>query len=144
MTEAEIESFVRAFENGALPKSEWTHARHLLIALWYITRHGRDEATALIRDGIRRHNQRHDNPSGYHETITLAWVEVIDAFLDGRERDAPVSVLAADLLEECGDREYLLQFYSRERLFSGEARRGWLAPDLAAITGMAVRGSGTT
>ena len=36
MTDPEIESFIRAFEDCSLPKSEWTHARHLIMALWYL------------------------------------------------------------------------------------------------------------
>ena len=83
MTDAEIESLIGAFEDGSLPRSEWTHARHLLMALWYLRHHGRDEATGLVRDGIRRYNERQDNRTGYHETITLAWVAVIRALPRG-------------------------------------------------------------
>jgi hypothetical protein len=50
-----------------------------------------------------------------------------------RELDVPVSVLAAELLRQCGDKDYLLRFYSKERLFSDEARACWVPPDLAAI-----------
>jgi len=132
-TDAEFESFVHSFEDGSLPRSEWTHARHLVLALWYIHRHGRDRATGLIRDGIRRYNERHGNRTGYHETLTLAWVAVIDGFLGGKDRAVPVSVLAEELLAECCDKDYLLRFYSRSRLFSDEARGRWVPPDLCEI-----------
>ena len=104
-----------------------------VMALWYLRRHSRDEATTLIRDGIRRHNESHGNFTGYHETITLAWVAVIERFLGVRDLERPVSVLAGELLGQCGDKDYLLRFYSRERLFSDEARGRWVPPDLAAI-----------
>jgi hypothetical protein len=133
VTDAEIEALIGAFEDGSLPRSEWTHARHLLMALWYLRHHGRDEATGLVRDGIRRYNERHGNRTGYHETITLAWVAVIGRFLAARDRGVPVSVLAGELLGECGDRGYLLRFYSRGRLFSEEARRRWVPPDRGEI-----------
>jgi hypothetical protein len=133
MTDSDIESLIRCFEGGSLPKPEWTHARHLVMALWYIRRHGREEATSLIRDGIRRYNERQGNRTGYHETVTLAWVAVIERFLSGRDRNAPVSVLAGELLDECGDKDYLLRYYSRERLFSDEARACWVAPDRGEI-----------
>jgi hypothetical protein len=133
MTDPEIESLVRSFEDGSLPRSEWTHARHLVVALWYVRRLGRDGATGLVRDGIRRFNERHGNPTGYHETITLAWVAVVDRFLGGRGRDVPISVLAEALVGECGDRDYLLRFYSRERLSSDEARARWMPPDRGEI-----------
>ena len=133
MTDAYIESFVQAFEHGSLSRSEWTHFRHLIMALWYLRRHRRDEATTLIRDGIRRHNECQENFTGYHETITLAWVAVIERFLGVRDLDLPLSVLAGELLGQCGHKDYLLRFYSRERLFSEEARGCWVPPDLAAI-----------
>ena len=56
MTEPYIESFIRAFEDGSLSRSEWTHSRHLVMALWYLRHHNRDDATSLIRDGIQRFN----------------------------------------------------------------------------------------
>lgn len=130
MTDPEIEAFVRAFEDGTLPRPEWTHERHLVTALWYLRRHDRNRATELIRGGIRRYNGRQGNHTGYHETITLAWVAVIDRFLGKRDRGAPISLLARELLDECGDRQYLLRFYSRGQLFSEEARAGWVPPDL--------------
>jgi hypothetical protein len=103
------------------------------MALWYIRREGRERATVLIRNGIRRYNKAHDNPNGYHETITLAWVAVIDKFLRAQDADTSLGVLAEKLLEQCGDKNYLLQFYSRDRLFSDEARRQGMTPDLAVI-----------
>lgn len=134
MTDFEIESFIRSFEDCSLPRSEWTHAHHLIMALWYIRRHGREEATPLIRDGIRRFNTRHGNYKGYHETITLAWIALIDRFIRSKEDDKNIASLSAELLEGCGERDYLLRFYSRERLFSDEARRGWVAPDLGPLS----------
>jgi hypothetical protein len=129
MTDHEIDAMVRCFEDGSLPRSEWTHSRHLVMALWYLRHHGREAATHLIRHGIQRYNQRQGNPTGYHETVTLAWIAVIDAFLGRRKRNLPVSALAVELLEECGDKDYLLRFYSRERLFSDDARASWAPPD---------------
>lgn len=131
LKDAAIAAFICAFEDGTLPRSEWTHDRHLVMALWYSTRHPRDEATTLVREGIRRYNQKGGKPDGYHETITLAWLEVIDRFLTATGRDWPVSSLAEALLAECGAKDYLLRHYTRERLFSDEARRGWVPPDRA-------------
>jgi hypothetical protein len=133
VTDAEIESFIRAFEDCSLPKSEWTHGRHLIMALWYIRRHERDEATRRIRDGIGRYNKAKGNLTGYHETITKAWIAVIERLLSMKDRTLPDSVLAEELLHECGDKNYLLRFYTKERLLSDEARSQWVDPDLARI-----------
>jgi hypothetical protein len=105
-----------------------------MVALWYLRHHGRDEAIRLIRDGIRRFNASQGNHTGYHETITLAWVGVIERFLSGRERDAPISLLATSLLDQCGEKDYLLRFYSKERLFSDDARARWVSPDRCDIS----------
>jgi hypothetical protein len=133
VTDAYIESFMRTFEDGSLSRSEWTHYRHLVMALWYLRHHKRDEATRLIRVGIQRHNESHKNFTGYHETITLAWTAVVERFLSAKDRNMPVSVLAEPLLEQCGDKNYLLRFYSEERLFSDEARACWVPPDRCEI-----------
>jgi hypothetical protein len=110
VTEPYIESFMRAFEDGSLSRSARSHFRHLVMALWYLRRHNRDEATRLIRGGIQRHNECQGNLTGYHETITLAWVAVIERFLGVRDLDVPVSALAGELLRQCGDKNYLLRF----------------------------------
>jgi hypothetical protein len=132
-TDAEIEALVRSFEDGSLPRSDWTHASHLLVALWYMSRHSRDQATRLMRDGIRRFNHIHGRDSGYHETITLAWLAVIARFLARADRDRPISDLAAGLLDGCGDKDYLLRYYSREILMSDAARLTWVPPDRRPI-----------
>ena len=134
MTDAYIESFIRAFEARSLSRSEWTHFRHLVMALWYMRRHSRDEATRLIRDGIQRYNECQGNFTGFHETITLAWVKLIGRFLAASDVNQPISVLAGELLEQYGHKDYLLRFYTRERLFSDHARAGWVPPDLCEIS----------
>ena len=106
---------------------------HLVMALRYSVRHPRDEATGLIRDGIRRYNERQGNPTGYHETVTPAWVAVFGQFLSASDRTRPVPALAGELLSECGDKDYLLRFSTEERLLSDEARSRWVPPDLGDI-----------
>jgi hypothetical protein len=133
MNDREIESFIGRFEDCSLPKAQWTHRSHLVMALWYLRRHGRSEATRLIQCGIRRYNESLGNLTGYHETVTLSWIAIIQGFLSSRDCTRPISVLAAELLEQCGEKDYLLRFYSRERLFCDEARSRWLPPDLAGI-----------
>ena len=102
-TDAEIEAVVRAFEECTLPKVRWTHREHLTVALWYLRHHPREEATSRIREGIRRFNLSHGNTTGYHETITLAWVALIARF----HHRQPLWSLVGALLEECGDKGYL-------------------------------------
>jgi hypothetical protein len=129
----EVEHLVRRFEACTLPRAEWTHHAHLTVALWYLLHHPKVEATARIRDGIRRYNASQGNTTGYHETITLAWVEVVARFLDATGRAGSPTERAAELIGQCGGKGYLLRFYSRDRLLSDEARHHWVEPDLRPI-----------
>jgi hypothetical protein len=133
MTDEDIADSFRAFEACALPRSEWTHERHLIMALCYLLEYPSGEATESIRRGIQRYNRSHGNHTGYHETITLAWIAVIERFLRDHDRGAPRSQLAADLIAYCGRKDYLLRFYSKDVLFSPEARERWVPPDHAPI-----------
>jgi hypothetical protein len=128
-TDDQIEALVRGFEAGTLPRSEWTHGAHLTVALWYLRRLPRAEATRRIREGIQAYNARGGKPGGYHETITLAWVDVVARFLAEHDRGQSLASLAGRLLEACGDRDHLLLYYSEGALKSEEARRGWVPPD---------------
>jgi hypothetical protein len=60
-------------------------------------------------------------------------VAVVERFLVVKDIDLPMSALIGELLGQCGDKNYLLRFYSRERLLCDEARARWVPPDLAAI-----------
>ena len=87
---------------------------------------------------IRRYNEAtggvNSDTEGYHETITQFYLKAIRAAL------ARLPAGTA-LWETCnrvigspfGDRAFPLAFYSRERLFSVEARRHWVEPDLKPL-----------
>lgn len=134
MTAQELQSLVLQFENCTLPRESWTHRAHLSVALWYLFHWPREEAMGRIRDGIQRYNNSLGNTTGYHQTITLAWIEILTGFL----QDSPAEENLADLVDRAtvrfGVSDYLLQFFSRERLFSELARREWVDPDLAPLT----------
>ncbi len=112
---------------ASLPQEAWTHAAHVEAAHVLCRRHGREEALALVRAAIPRLNASHgvanSDSGGYHETLTVFYVaavaDCVDRGLDERQtldalpRDAP------------------LAYWTRERLYSVQARRGWVPPDVA-------------
>ncbi len=119
-----------------LPKPEWTHPAHLVFATALLADRGlaasEGEAPALIRAYNLSAGGVNDDTQGYHHTITIFFLREIDAFcapIAGRPVGARATRLLASPLAAT---DYPLQFYSRERLFSVEARRDWVAPDLAA------------
>jgi hypothetical protein len=131
----EVNSLAAAFEMRTLAKSEWTHAAHLVVGLFYCYHHPAGVAKNLMRDGIYWLNDAHGTPntetSGYHETITVFWLKAVADYLDAAGREKSLAELATGLLAACDDPRLPLKYYSRERLFSTEARKHFVAPDLA-------------
>jgi hypothetical protein len=71
---------------------------------------------------------------GYHETITRVFLHGVRLFLAEANPSEPVHKLVNELLlSPMGRRDWPFRFYSRERLFSVEARRHFVTPDLAAL-----------
>jgi len=121
----------------SLPKAEWTHAAHLSATLRLVRI--RDEGLERDLPGIiRAYNEAvggvNDDTSGYHETITQAYLAAIRGFVAALPAGLDDGEAAARLLATpLGDRAWPLAFWSRERLFSIAARRGWMEPDLAPL-----------
>ena len=84
-SEIEIDEFLTAFESGTLPKERWTHAAHLLAGACYVHRLGQSSALKHMRMCVRRYNEavggKNTATSGYHETITVFWIKVLDGLL---------------------------------------------------------------
>lgn len=122
-----------AFHERTLPAASWTHAAHLRMAWMHMARCGLDEAHVRMRVGIIRLNASHGlvetASRGYHETITRVWLALVGA---ARAIDQAADSRAFLVRHELG-RELPLRYYSRERLFSLEARAMFVAPDLAPL-----------
>ncbi len=124
-----------AFAAAALTPAEWTHEAHVRTAFLFASRYPLDEAHLRMRAGIVRMNARHglvESPArGYFETLTFAWLALVD---DARRRSGAAT--SEDLLARCPElreRELPLAHYSRERLFTTRARARFVEPDLAPL-----------
>lgn len=134
-TPEEIERLVRAFEACTLPVKAWTHEAHLTVALWFLTHYPLDEATQRVRLGIQRYNESCGFPmtrdSGYHETITRFYLWSVRHYLKAAAPDASLVERINVLVDSpFGDRKRPLEYYTKDRLMSWEARSGWLEPDI--------------
>jgi hypothetical protein len=136
-TTEEILALVRGFEDCTLPREEWTHAAHLTVALWYLLQYDWPEAAGCVRRGIKRYNAAHGvattPTSGYHETLTLFWLRCVRSFLEGERNEGRSLVSLANELAASADKNLPLAHYTRERLFSREARNAWVEPDLKPL-----------
>jgi hypothetical protein len=137
-TAIDVHDLATRFAAATLPRSEWTHLAHMAAGLWHVDRYGPDEARARLRTGIRRLNESHGTANtattGYHETVTCAYVLLLAAFLDRcpSEMSLPQRAVLLFASELC-DRRLLMRFYSTERLMSPKARAEWLEPDVAPL-----------
>ena len=134
---SETEAIAAALIARTLPKAEWTHHAHLRAGLWHVMQFGPFTALELLRARISAYNSSvgtaNTDTSGYHETITRFYVVVIDRFLSTADRTLDIDELARRLIDSHGDRRLLQHYYSEGRLFSVEARRSWVEPDLRPI-----------
>jgi hypothetical protein len=136
-TDTQVADLTRRLLDHSLPKDQWTHAAHLSATLRLV----RTRNEGLERDMpgiIRSYNEAvggvNDDTSGYHETITQAYLAAIRAFVATLPAGLGDGEACARLLATpMGDKAWPLGFWSRERLFSVAARRGWAEPDLRSL-----------
>ena len=121
-----------------LPRTEWTHAAHFAAALWLMRYRPELEPSREMPKLIRAYNESvgrtNDDSGGYHETITLASLRAARGVFDAFPPDAPVYRIANALMSSnLANPNWLLEYWSRDRLMSVEARRTWLEPDLKPL-----------
>jgi hypothetical protein len=137
VTDAELEDLARRFNACNVPRPEWTHAAHLAVGLWHVSRYGRRDALVRLRAGITRLNESNgvvNSPtSGYHETVTRAYVDLLADFAARHAQMTPAERVTALLADPLSHRNALLRFYSRARLEGSAARLDWVEPDLAPL-----------
>ncbi len=147
---------LRDFERCAIPIEQWTHRTHLTVA-YLILLEDQDLglATDRMRAGIVRYNAakgiRQTATTGYHETLTVAWMWILNAAMSaefgrqygsqgsgaaelrgpGATSPPPESFFHANphLLSPL----LLKLYYSSDRMMSVEARRSFVEPDLGPL-----------
>jgi hypothetical protein len=79
------DQFLAEFEAGRWPLDQWHHQQHIKVAYLYLRRYPFDTAMERIRERIKAHNAAHNIPdlpaSGYHETMTQAWMRLVQLTL---------------------------------------------------------------
>lgn len=136
-SDLEILAVGEGLRDRSLPKSAWTHRAHFAAALWLLALHPEEEAASAMSDLIRAYNEAtgvaNTAFSGYHETITQASLRAARAFL-AEHADLPLFEVCNQLMESpLGNSTWWMAYWSRPRLFSEEARRMWVEPDLRPL-----------
>ena len=129
MTTAEDDDLVLTFEAGREPAGGFHHREHVRVAWYYLRRHALPEALVRFSTALRNFAAAQGKPGLYHETITTAYLLLINERLDG-DAVLPWTAFAdgnPDLLtwKPSG----LHRYYQAETLTSDRARRTFLLPD---------------
>ncbi|MBX9730363.1 MAG: hypothetical protein K2X59_03465 [Sphingomonas sp.] len=118
-----------------LPRAEWTHEAHLAATSWLVVERPEIDLDSDLRGMISAYNEAvggvNDATQGYHHTITCCFLAAVRDHVRETEGQGLAERVNALLLSPRGRRDWPLRFYSHDRLFSVEARLGWVAPDLA-------------
>ena len=121
-----------------LDRPEWTHEAHLAATTWLVLKRPEIDLDAELPGLIRSYNESvggvNSDTEGYHETITRSFLHGVRLFLERADTSEPLHMLVNELLiSPMGRRDWPLRFYSRELLFSVEARRWHVPPDLVVM-----------
>jgi hypothetical protein len=122
--------FVVAFESCALPLESFHHADHVRMAFAYLKRYPLLEAIQRFSADLARFAAAHGKSNLYHETITWAYILIIQERLarDGRAMSwAEFGAGNEDLLR--WNDGVLRKYYREETLQSDIARATFVFPD---------------
>jgi hypothetical protein len=104
------------------------------MAWLYLKEHGPNSVLPIIRNGIQRYNASTGAATGYHETVTHAYVRLIFAKMKSGPTLTTWEQFAAehaDLFDRVSPPT--LRYYRRETLLSAEARANFVEPDLEPL-----------
>jgi len=126
------QELIRDFEACQVAASSFHHADHIRLVWSYLRTCRHDEAERRLREGLQRLTAHAGASGKYHETMTIAWTRLA-AWAVAVSRRARAS---DDFARRHGwllEKDAILEFYSRERLMSDEARAQWVEPDLQPL-----------
>jgi len=121
------EEFLRALESCKLVQAEFGHAGHVRAAYLYLQSGDFVAALERMRRAIRNYAGSLGKPGRYHETITVAYVALIQQYLYERGSGGGWTGFAR-LTPELFQPDLLLEFYSQSELESDLARKVFVLP----------------
>ena len=130
------DEFLAAFENCTLPPDLWTHRAHVRVAYLYASRNSLYDATDRIRTSIRAYAKARNTPeaidSGYHETVTAAFMVLVFA-ANLQTGPYETSQHFCEAHPELLNSHALRKFYSRNHIKTWEAKADFIDPDLCSL-----------
>ena len=137
VSDADVVRIGEGLLDRSLPRADWTHEAHLAACLYLLRDRPDINVDAQIGAIISGYNEAvggvNDDAQGYHETITRVFVQGVRLHLANSAPPGLADAVNTLLQSPIGRRDWPLRFYSRARLFSVAARRGFVQPDLAPL-----------
>ena len=141
ITQAEIDHIVQGFQRQTLPKEEWTHRAHLITGLFFVMTEGLEASIGRMREGVKCYNlsvgTQNTDSGGYHESITIFFLHALHAFRKQVGEDKTF----VDLVNRFDDtplmdEAFIFRFYSKQLIFSVQARRELVESDRQPLSKM--------
>ena len=127
------QEFIDGFEDCTLPADGFHHEHHVKVVWLYLQRSPVLETLARFSANLKRFATANGKPNLYHETITWAYVFLINERIKRNGSCQSWEAFAAanaDLLD--WKNSVLKSFYREETLRSDLARATFLFPDVAS------------
>jgi hypothetical protein len=115
------DTFIAALEACELPPAEFDHAAHVRAGYVYLRRHGLAGTIERMGESLRRFAIANDKPDLYHETVTVAFIALINERLAASDADTWSDFAAAN--PGLFDKSVISRYYSSATLRSPQARR---------------------
>jgi hypothetical protein len=130
----EDQEFKCLVESCGFPVAEFDHRSHIRLAYVYLATNSTDQSVNLMRvtlTALLKHAGV-DPSQKYHETLTEAWILAVNHFM----KNTDDSQSADDFIEKNSvilDSKIMMTHYCAEVLFSDEARKAFVEPNLDPI-----------
>jgi hypothetical protein len=121
---------IEFFEKGQEPPGGFHHRDHVRVAWWYLRQHSWLDALDRFRQALQRFAAAQGSPERYHETVTTAYVLLINERLIGNARDLTWEGFSASNPDLLSWKPSILdRYYRPETLMSDRARQTFVMPD---------------
>lgn len=135
-SDAEVAAIGEGLADATYPPRLFRHDAHCAATVYFLMCRPELDLDHALPAMIRRYNEAHGgrntDSEGYHHTITMFHLRAIRAFLAALPAGIGLAEACNRLLATpIGRKDFMLAWYTKERLFSVAARRGWVAPDRA-------------
>jgi len=121
----------RQFETRTLENAAFRHREHVRLTWGYLTSEPPAAVEARLCRALLELATSHGVAQRFHHTLTVAWVRLIESARRSHP-DMPFDALV-ELYPWLLDKDAPLAYYTREHLYSEDARTRWVAPNLKAL-----------